>query len=191
MKKLIITLSFIFALVFTLNACSEANGQYENDMSQETDAVEKIDVSEEDSDESEGETFKITFKQEGCEDVVRKVISGEDLSDVPTPISRAGYTAVWDRTDFTDITEDLTVNAIETPKTYTLVLNPNGGEVSPTEISVTYGEGYELPEPTYGYFNFGSWQFNGENISLSGIWNIDAEDSEIEIVAKWDWSIFI
>ena len=57
----------------------------------------------------------ITFVQSGQEDVVVTIKKGESLEDIPDPAQKTGYTVVWDVTDFSNIDEDLTVNAVETP----------------------------------------------------------------------------
>ncbi|MBR3135723.1 MAG: leucine-rich repeat protein [Clostridia bacterium] len=51
-----------------------------------------------------------------------------------------------------------TLYARWTPKTYTVTLNPNGGTVSPTTKTVTYGQAYgALPTPTRSGYTFLGW----------------------------------
>ena len=60
-------------------------------------------------------------------------------------------------------------------KQYTITLNPNGGTISgPTEVTVTYGQPYEIEAPSYysTYNEFTGWYTDdGQNIPLSGTWN--------------------
>lgn len=56
----------------------------------------------------------ITFIVDGVAIAARSVIDGETLTDIPSIPKKLGYTGVWDRTDFSNITSDLTVNAIYT-----------------------------------------------------------------------------
>ena len=53
----------------------------------------------------------VTFKIKGQEDIVKTVFNGLDLTDIPEIPQKAFATATWDRTDFTNITEDITVKA--------------------------------------------------------------------------------
>ena len=66
------------------------------------------------------ETFTVTFKQEGFEDVTKTVTEGAALTDVPTPQAVTGYTVVWDVTDFSAVEENLTANAVMRANVYTV-----------------------------------------------------------------------
>ena len=128
---------------------------------------------------------KITFKQNGQEDIIKTIDAGETLTDIPMPSPKVGYTIYWDKNDFINVKKDMTVMAIEEAKTYTVILESNGGSVSPITMSVTYGQSYALPTPTHPNKEFKSWQYNSANISAIGVWNIDEEDGEINIVVLW------
>lgn len=65
-------------------------------------------------------TASITFKQSGQADVVKEAELGTTLKDIPSPAEKAGYTVAWDITDFSNITKDVVVNAVETPNEYTI-----------------------------------------------------------------------
>lgn len=132
-------------------------------------------------------TYTISFVQSGQQTKTFTVKEGENFTAIPTPIAKKGYTVVWDKSEFINIDANITVNAIETPKTYTVTLNANGGTVSSTPISVTYGQAYELSTPTHNDSNkvFKGWLLNGVEISTKGTWNIDAEDSVVELTAWW------
>jgi hypothetical protein len=82
---------------------------------------------------------------------------------------------VWDGDFGTDVISDLTSEEIkdttiykahytQSPFTYNVTLNPNGWEVNPTFINVTYGQTYgygqteeKLPTPTRNGYDFGGW----------------------------------
>lgn len=55
----------------------------------------------------------VTFLQEGQSDIVKEVRKGDALTDIPVPTEKLGYRVYWDRTDFSSITEDTVVTAIE------------------------------------------------------------------------------
>lgn len=49
-------------------------------------------------------------------------------------------------------------SVVAKPATMTVTFNPNGGSVSPTSKTVTYGSAYgTLPTPTRTYYNFDGW----------------------------------
>lgn len=154
----------------------------ENSSSEEESNSDSI---KDDSSEESIQQVKVTFKQDGQMDIVKTLKQGETLTDIPTPISKMGYMVEWNTVDFINITEDMTVYAVETAKTYTVVLNVNGGSVMQTTITVTYGQAYKLMIPTKENKVFDGWFYNGIHISLSGIWEIDTEDAEVTLIAEW------
>ncbi len=140
------------------------------------------------------ETCTIIFVQAG-EDVITKTVNkGETLTDVPAVATKIGYDCVWDRTDFTNITENITVNAIETPKTYVITFDADGGSLSVTEQTVTFNGAYTLPTPTKKGFIFLGW-YDGETEYTGGTWTTA---KEVTLKAKWqkepdpeaDWTGF-
>ncbi len=130
-------------------------------------------------------TYTISFIQAGQETKTFEVREGESFTDIPVPVAKTGYTVEWDTKDFTNITGNMIVTAIETAKTYTITLNANGGDLNQTTITVTYGKTYELPTPTHSSDVFVSWTYNGEKIASQGTWMMDAEISELTFVAEW------
>ncbi len=129
--------------------------------------------------------YTISFVQAGQETKTFEVKEGEAFTEIPTPVAKTGYTVEWDTKDFTNITGNMTVTAIETAKTYTITLNANGGDLTQTTITLTYGQAYELPTPTHSNDVFVSWTYNGEKIASQGTWMLDAEISELTFVAEW------
>lgn len=69
------------------------------------------------------QTYTVTFRQKGKEDVVRSVEHGATLANIPKPIQRPGYTVTWEEKDLTNITESLIVNAVESANNYTVTYN--------------------------------------------------------------------
>lgn len=141
------------------------------------------------SSDGEKEEITVIFRQNGEEDIVVTVTVGESLTDIPTPTEKAGYYVVWDRTDFSNLAEDIMVNAIQTAKTYTVTLYSNGGVITQESITVTYGQDYALPAPIHSEHIFEYWTYAGEKVDAQGIWEIDAED--IRLTAQWNechWS---
>ena len=80
----------------------------------------------------EGEYYTVTFRQDGQKDVTRSVKAGEALTDIPTPVEKDGYTTIWDKTEFSSVSEDMLVLAIATANEYTISfdLYSTWGEVS-------------------------------------------------------------
>ena len=142
-------------------------------------------TSEDSGEEDKKEYVTVTFIQSGEEAVVKTVEKGTALTDVPAPAVKTGYTVCWDITDFSNITENLTVNAVETAKTYTVIYRAEDADLAQTTSTVTYGQKYELLVPNHADNVFLGWMYNGEIISMEGVWNIDAESGQVILVAKW------
>ena len=132
----------------------------------------------------EPETYTVTFVQSGQDDVVRTVEAGGTLTDVPEPVAKTGYTVTWDRSDFTNITANITVNAVETANKYTLTYDADGGTVTPSGIEVTFGTAVgTLPEPTRtGGYRFDHWAHNGAPVTADTVWNTAADGT---LTAVW------
>ena len=66
---------------------------------------------------------------------------------------------------------------------HVVTLNPNGGNVDPTEIDVKYSYAYNLPTPTRDGYTFTGWiDENSQDFPSSGTWNID---SNKVLTATW------
>ena len=200
MKKIIILILSI-GMCFALTSCNSSSNSVggsnesswsavlgEDDSSSgeiDADGSSSEDSTLDSSEETETQWVNVTFKQNGQADIVKTLKKGEALTDIPTPASKTGYTVAWEPIDFTSITADVTVNAIETAKTYTLVFDANGGSLTETTITVTYGQTYSLITPVYDTKLFIGWMYNGTNVSLSGTWEIDADGTELVLTAEW------
>lgn len=157
MKKLLIALILLLSL--TLCACGQTS--------------------------SNGEKHTVTFVQEGKGNIVRTVNDGGTLTDVPNPMAKQGYTVVWDITDFSDIREDMTVNAVETANEYTItyILGKDKATISSTTQTVKYGETFKLLTAYHSNCDFEGWKINGTNTKMTnGTWD---KTENIKLVAVW------
>lgn len=141
-------------------------------------------------------TFTVTFKQDGYDDIVKTVEEGGDLADIPMPATQTGYTITWDRTDFTNITQNVMVNAVKTANAYTITYSlgaNNYAKVESETQEVRYGESFTLQLPSYqGSAAFYGWYLADEEGRATDekvedgkyIWAHD-----ICVVARWqEWS---
>lgn len=109
---------------------------------------------------------------------------------LPTP-TRTGYTFQgWynGSTKFVGGTwttdSAVTLTASWQPKQYTVSLNANGGSLSSTKITVTYGNTYQLPTPYKKGYTFTGW-YSGSKKYSSGTWNTDGN---LSLSAQWEIS---
>ena len=188
MKKIILLILSI-GMCFAFASCAELFKPTQSGNGSSTEMGSTSDGLENSSD-NETQYVTVTFKQEGKTDVVKTLEKGDNLTDIPMPAEKTGYNVIWDRTDFTGIMEDIVVNAVATAKTYMIILNANGGNVSQTTFTVTYGQAYEFEKPIHQEKAFISWEYNGEKVALSGVWDIDIESGEGELLAEWGDSIW-
>ncbi len=137
--KKLLTALFCLTLSLGMVACAST----EESASQDTPVGESSVIETPESSGQEPEaparaTYKVTFKQEGQEDKVFDVIEGEALTDVPTPVDdKAGYSVAWDVADFSNITGDVTVNAVYTIVEYTVSFT-HPGTGMPVAAPITY-----------------------------------------------------
>ena len=164
MKKI---LAILLCILCTFCACGGTGG----DFSSGTDG------------DSSGSVIMATvrFQQDGQDEVVKTVEKGQSLTDIPTPQGKTGYTVTWSVTDFSNISGDMTVVAVEEPKTYQVTLKNGNSE---TIVEVEYDDTYAFEEPTNEDYVFAGWKY-GETTVLptTGVWKIDADN--IVLVAKW------
>lgn len=147
--------------------------------------------------------YTITFIQNGQNNIVKEVAGGATLTDIPTPVGKTGYNVSWDRTVFENITTDITVNAVETAKTYTVsydlgsLAEDEYVSITSATQTVVYDAPYSLYVPEcYGYI-FVKWKkdgaefkqtegiwMTGKNVLLVAIWEKDGNSE------RWGWSPF-
>lgn len=124
--------------------------------------------------------YTVTFVQNGKVVFTLEVVDGYYPEILPEIQPKTGYDLRWSKTDFGDISSDVTVTVMETPKTYTVTLIPDGGafaDDNSTEnktVSVTYDATYSLPECKKDGYKFVSWKID-ENKSCpsAGKWTTD------------------
>lgn len=124
--------------------------------------------------------YTVTFVQNGKVVFTLEVVDGSYPEILPEIQPKTGYDLRWSKTDFGDISSDVTVTVMETPKTYTVTLIPDGGafaDDNSTEnktVSVTYDATYSLPECKKDGYKFVSWKID-ENKSCpsAGKWTTD------------------
>ena len=137
-----------------------------------------------------GQTVSVTFRQEGYVDVVKTIPKGAELTDIPSPVQVKGYqTVVWDRTDFSAVTEDTVVTAIMQPMQYNVRLELSGGTVTESSLPVEndtfvieYKSDYELPQVEKEGCVFDGWYSDGLYISKKGIWEYTYVET---LTARW------
>lgn len=123
-------------------------------------------------------TVTVTFVQAGEENIVKTVEFGGTLTDIPTPAARDGYTVAWNRTDFSRLTEDITVYATLTPivTTVTVTFVQAGEE----DIVKTVNKGdslaaEDIPEPkpvdghTVTWDYIGSYENLQEDLTVNAV----------------------
>ena len=127
---------------------------------------------------TEKETFTVTFVQAGQNDVVKTVEKGATLTDIPAPKDKIGYTVTWNVAEFVDVSENITVTAVETANRYTITYQPGDGTLDATTQTVTYDAEYTLKVPVHqdGAYTFTCWtRADNTSVAQTGTWKI-AED---------------
>jgi uncharacterized repeat protein (TIGR02543 family) len=85
--------------------------------------------------------------------------------------------------------DSITLYAQWTTKTPLVTFEPNGGFVSPTSKSVTYGQSYgTLPTPMKNHYDFLGWYYKNEEIISSTIVN---EENAHTLIASWTPKTYI
>lgn len=138
----------------------------------------------------------VVFRQEGQEDIVKRVKSGATLTDIPSPKPKTGYTVKWDRTDFSNITQDITVTAEITANEYTITYDLGANTYATLDSktqSIMYGSVFVLQSPSYnGAATFYGWYVvdNDGNATSEKLENgTYLYDENITVIALWkEWS---
>ena len=185
MKKTLVACILAMGLCCSFGACDLFDSASMGDVSS-SDVTSSTVTSNEESQSSVEEeivTCTITFKQNGAENIVKTVTKGETLTDIPTPNAKTGYTVVWDVTSFTSVAEDMEVNAVETPNTYTVTYDANGGIVATETQEVTYDAETTLAVPEREDYGFMGWIYEGNVIVSGEAWTIA---NDVTLVASWE-----
>ena len=80
-------------------------------------------------------TMTVTFVADGQTVATRQVSYGSPLTDIPGVPEKEGHTGIWNETDFSEIRQDLTVNAVYTAKTMTVTFVADGQTVATRQVS--------------------------------------------------------
>ena len=130
--------------------------------------------------------YTVKFVQEGCANIEYTIKAGDSLPNVPNPQPKVGYTVTWESFDSTNITQDVTIEAVATPNDYliTYQLATDDGETMEGALTqtVTYDAAYELATPAKANYNFLGWASDSTVLAQSGVWKI-AED--VTLSAVW------
>jgi len=130
----------------------------------------------------------VTFKN-GLTDTVIKTCEVEkgtalESGSVPALPSVEGYTFAWDKDTTATFTEDTTITAVETAKTYTLTYNAGEeGTASKPSQTVTYNSAIgEMATATRDGYEFAGWLYNGTTVTASTVWTFA---TDAELTANW------
>lgn len=182
LKKAVLIVLLICGLCAVFNGCATSGaGSEDKDFSSFPSPVNP----------TVKERYTITFVQEGFPDVEVSVKRGGALTDFPTPQPVRGYTVTWERTELSDIQQDLTVNALVTANTYTItyVIGYEGATLDQETQEVVFGQEIELFKAIYDEYSdetvkiFVEWQIEGTNEALeNGVYDIDGD---ITLIGVW------
>ena len=132
-------------------------------------------------------TYSIIFKQAGQQDVTFEGIEeGSAFTNIPDPVAVKGYTIEWNEDELAklqNVTEALIINAVITPKKYTVTVDKNDGSDTTTQ-TITYNTSYDFGKPTREGYTFTGWTLNGTAITETGTWTHDLEN--ITVKAQWE-----
>lgn len=142
---------------------------------------------------SQTESITVTFvDKDGNTVETITVVKGQNPTSTPSVPSVTGYKGIWENVDWANQTDDVTVEPVYTPKTYTVTFNMgNLGDVAmtaPQSITVTYDSEYTLPSYTLGLneeYEFKGWRKSGsrKNVDISGVWTLD---EDVSLTAVWE-----
>lgn len=115
-------------------------------------------------------SYTVTFKDGTKVLSTQSVKLGEDAA-APS-VKKTGYSLKWDKT-FTNVTGDLTVNAVWTANKYKVTYNVNGGKKIKTKSkTVTYGKKYgKLPTVKRKGYTFAGW-YTAKKKGTNSVWKV-------------------
>lgn len=86
-----------------------------------------------------------------------------------------------------DLTGDITLVANWSIAHYSILLNPNGGELGENAFEIDYNQSYTLPTPTRLGYKFIGWKSGSSSISQSGTWKYTNVTS---LTAQWSIIVY-
>ena len=116
----------------------------------------------------------VTFKSEVSEDIVKYVVGGYTLPEIPEVPEKEGQTsAAWNVTDFSNITQDMEVTAVYDMRKYITFHNEFTEDDDIVKV-VNYGEALvDIPNITVIPYNDGKWSIADFSCIL-GDMNVEA-----------------
>ncbi len=137
------------------------------------------------------DTRTVTFMANGV--VVDKVtfeVGATTLDRVPAVPARTGYTGNWENYNLSD--SDITVNAVYTANSYTVVYNANGGTGIMADQLMTYDTFATLTANAFKYtdYEFAGWNTKADGTGIAyidgeNVKNV-AESGEVVLYAQWN-----
>lgn len=132
----------------------------------------------------------VTFNTDGGLSVAPKEVEEDNriINEVVT--SKRGYDFVgWDRNPSDPITEDITINAIWEPKTYTVRFNTSGGTPGHIDKIIQYNSEWSVDTPNKEGYTFIGWYFNNngsfEKLDTNDVWSVVSDYQVINIDARY------
>jgi len=132
--------------------------------------------------------YTVSFNTNGGNNIKSQRVQEESFASKPNDPSKRGYTfSGWDYDFSRAIVSNLTINASWSLNSYTVTLDPNGGEISKTSVEISYGtyctnDNGVFPIPTRTGYDFIGWSYNGRIITP---FNFEFEN-DITLVAEWN-----
>lgn len=138
----ILTLVLLLAAMLTAVGCADSSENTGGNPSQQITSENNENGGTPSKNTGDGQTeqYTITFKQDGKDDVVRYVKKGEALTDIPACAEKQGYTVVWDKTDFNNVSGNITVTAVETANEYKIYFSGITQANIPPGVQLQYDE---------------------------------------------------
>ena len=130
------------------------------------------------------EIFTVTFIQENHDNIVKTVKYNDTLTDIPTPQEIEGYTVTWDKNDFSNIKENITVHSIKTPNKYKVTLHNNLEEAETIELTATYDEQLYIPSS----FSLDGYSLENWNSSINELFGNEFKyqfPMNLDLYAYW------
>lgn len=134
--------------------------------------------------------YTIKFVQDGQPDVEFTVKKHEnlDVNLIPVPVQTPGYITEWERTDFINVQENITVKVAVRPHTYTFEYVAEGTSVHGRLVALDYNElctDLEMDVYKEGY-KFVGWEYDGVTYTKESVWTVVFEDFEVKyLTAKF------
>ncbi len=135
-----------------------------------------------------GDTSVIAIYNDNMPEILKPVRSGYTFGGYFTAKNGSGtryYTNSMGSAHLNDLPNGTTLFAYWMINTYVLYYNPNGGTVSSTQTSITFGATVTPPTPTRTGYTFFGWYMDDERYS-GGIWTFTENKT---VTAKWGYTL--